>query len=164
MEPVIILDADRLRTYFEEIKSGFYQTPRETLISTIVIILLILVPVILFLIFQKRKRKTAVLETREKFEEEIKKKDIDEEERKILERMIVHAPQGLEPIGFEGWGEVQTPLSRVREAPPLEVGDPVICRHAKAGELAERFAEYLLVRGDRVAERVPTYRGLGWTF
>ena len=31
---------------------------------------------------------------------------------------------------------------------------------AKAGELAEHFAEYILVRGERVEARAPTYRGL----
>ena len=50
------------------------------------------------------------------------------------------------------------------EAPALEVGDPVICRHAKAGELAERFNRYLLFRGERVVDAVPTYRGLGQCF
>jgi D-serine deaminase-like pyridoxal phosphate-dependent protein len=36
----------------------------------------------------------------------------------------------------------------------------VFFRHAKAGELAEHFAEYMLVRGERVEARAPTYRGL----
>jgi D-serine deaminase-like pyridoxal phosphate-dependent protein len=40
------------------------------------------------------------------------------------------------------------------------LGDPVIFRPAKSGELAEHFEEYLLVRGDRIEARVPTYRGL----
>jgi D-serine deaminase-like pyridoxal phosphate-dependent protein len=37
-------------------------------------------------------------------------------------------------------------------------------RHAKAGELAEHFTEYLIVRGDKIAARAPTYRGLGKCF
>ena len=36
-----------------------------------------------------------------------------------------------------------------------------LVRHAKAGELMERFSEVLLVSGDRVVERAPTYRGAG---
>ncbi len=59
----------------------------------------------------------------------------------------------------EGAGEVQTPLRRRRDAPPLRVGDRVWFRHAKAGELMERFTEVHLVRGEKVVEVVPTYRG-----
>ena len=77
---------------------------------------------------------------------------------------IVHRPEGLEPLGMEGFGEVQTPFKLSKTAPELHIGDPVICRHAKAGELAERFNEYLFVRGDRVIAREPTYRGLGQAF
>jgi D-serine deaminase-like pyridoxal phosphate-dependent protein len=72
-------------------------------------------------------------------------------------------PDGIKLLGLEGAGEVQTPL----ELPPgtdLALGDPVFFRHAKAGELAEHFAEYILVRGDRVVGRAPTYRGLGKCF
>lgn len=72
-------------------------------------------------------------------------------------------PEGVALLGLEGAGEVQTPL----ELPPgldLALGDPVFFRHAKAGELAEHFAEYILVRGDRVVGRAPTYRGLGKCF
>lgn len=75
----------------------------------------------------------------------------------------VHLPAGLTPLSLEGFGEVQTPF-RVDGGAGPNLGDPVICRHAKAGELAERFSEYLLVRGGAVVERVPTYRGLGKTF
>ena len=37
-------------------------------------------------------------------------------------------------------------------------------RHAKAGELCERFARLHLVEGDRIVAEVPTYRGEGRTF
>jgi D-serine deaminase-like pyridoxal phosphate-dependent protein len=74
----------------------------------------------------------------------------------------VHLPTGLSPLDAEGFGEVQTPLRRdPRVAPSLAVGDPVICRHAKAGELFEHFNEALLVRGDAIVGRASTYRGLG---
>lgn len=72
-------------------------------------------------------------------------------------------PEGLRLVPAEATGEVQTPL-RVPAGVPLELGDPVLLRHAKAGELAERFHEYLLVRGGRIVERAPTYRGMGATF
>ncbi len=37
-------------------------------------------------------------------------------------------------------------------------------RHAKAGELCERFDTLHLIEGDRVTASVPTYRGEGQTF
>lgn len=65
----------------------------------------------------------------------------------------------------EGAGEVQTPLRRVGAAgAALAVGDRVWFRHAKAGELLERFDAVHLVRDDRVVEVVPTYRGEGRAF
>jgi D-serine deaminase-like pyridoxal phosphate-dependent protein len=76
---------------------------------------------------------------------------------------LPHRPEGLRYVSMEGAGEVQTPL-RAPAGTGLAVGDPVIFRHAKAGELAERFSEYLLLDGDSIAARVPTYRGRGWCF
>lgn len=76
---------------------------------------------------------------------------------------VPHDPPGLELVSAEGCGEVQTPL-KVPPGTSIALGQPVAFRHAKAGELAERFAEYLLVRGDRIVDRVPTYRGAGQTF
>ncbi|EFL22014.1 LOW QUALITY PROTEIN: conserved hypothetical protein, partial [Streptomyces himastatinicus ATCC 53653] len=46
----------------------------------------------------------------------------------------------------------------------LLIGDRVWFRHAKAGELCERFATLHLVEDDRVVDSVPTYRGEGRTF
>jgi D-serine deaminase-like pyridoxal phosphate-dependent protein len=37
-------------------------------------------------------------------------------------------------------------------------------RHAKAGELCERFNELHLIRGDEFVATVPTYRGEGACF
>ncbi len=34
----------------------------------------------------------------------------------------------------------------------------------KTGELAEHFNEYVLLRGDRIEARAPTYRGMGFSF
>lgn len=73
---------------------------------------------------------------------------------------VVHLPAGLEALAHEGFGEVQTPLRVPPGAPRLELGDPVLCRHAKAGEPLMRFGEVWLVRGEEVVERVPTYRAL----
>lgn len=72
-------------------------------------------------------------------------------------------PEGLRYDSREGPGEVQTPLLGPA-ADDLLLGDKVWFRHAKAGELSERFAELHLVEGDRVTATVPTYRGEGHTF
>ena len=37
-------------------------------------------------------------------------------------------------------------------------------RHAKAGELCERFNSLYLIAGEAIAEEVPTYRGQGRAF
>ena len=72
-------------------------------------------------------------------------------------------PAGLRLLGTEGAGEVQTPL-RGQPARSLALGDRVWFRHAKAGELCERFDTLHLIRGSEVVESVPTYRGEGKNF
>ncbi|WP_369369947.1 amino acid deaminase/aldolase [Promicromonospora sp. Populi] len=69
--------------------------------------------------------------------------------------------------GPEGTGEVQTPLRATRALSPdgaLHTGDRVWLRHAKAGEMMERFDQVHLVEGARIVETVPTYRGEGKNF
>ena len=78
-----------------------------------------------------------------------------------------YLPAGLKLIGTEGAGEVQTPV-RGAAAATLRVGDRVWLRHAKAGELAERFNDYHLIESASLdgapARPVPTYRGEGQCF
>ncbi|MEU0525517.1 amino acid deaminase/aldolase [Streptomyces niveus] len=74
-----------------------------------------------------------------------------------------YLPEGLRYDPQEGAGEVQTPLLG-SAADDLLIGDRVWFRHAKAGELCERFDELLLIEGDRVTATVPTYRGEGRTY
>ena len=69
-------------------------------------------------------------------------------------------PAGLAMLGSEGAGEVQTPL-RGTAAGRLRLGDRVWFRHAKAGELCERFNRLYLVSAGRIVDEVPTYRGEG---
>ncbi|MFE0460011.1 amino acid deaminase/aldolase [Kitasatospora sp. NPDC058965] len=76
---------------------------------------------------------------------------------------VPYLPAGLRYDPQEGAGEVQTPLLGAA-ADRLRIGDRVWFRHAKAGELCERFAELHLVSGDTVVATVPTYRGEGKTF
>jgi D-serine deaminase-like pyridoxal phosphate-dependent protein len=72
-------------------------------------------------------------------------------------------PAGLRLDKDEGAGEVQTPLLG-RAADGLRIGDRVWLRHAKAGELCERFGELHLIDGDMITATVPTYRGEGKAF
>jgi D-serine deaminase-like pyridoxal phosphate-dependent protein len=74
-----------------------------------------------------------------------------------------HLPRGLRLDPREGAGEVQTPLFGAPAA-SLEVGDRVWFRHAKAGELCERFNSLYLIEGERVVDEVPTYRDEGQCF
>ena len=67
-------------------------------------------------------------------------------------------PAGLRLDKDEGAGEVQTPLLGPA-ADALRIGDRVWLRHAKAGELCERFAQLHLIEGDVITATVPTYRG-----
>jgi D-serine deaminase-like pyridoxal phosphate-dependent protein len=72
-------------------------------------------------------------------------------------------PTGLRLDPEEGAGEVQTPLL----GPPasqLSIGDRVYLRHAKAGELCERFDALHLVEGGEIVDVAPTYRGEGKSF
>lgn len=72
-------------------------------------------------------------------------------------------PTGLRFMGREGAGEVQTP---VRGSIPI--GGRAWWRHAKAGELCERFDTLHVVdetaEGPAVVDRWPTYRGEGKCF
>lgn len=72
-------------------------------------------------------------------------------------------PAGLSLLGSEGAGEVQTPL-RGRAAASLRLGDRIWFRHAKAGELCERFDMLHLVEDGEVLATVPSYRGEGRNF
>jgi D-serine deaminase-like pyridoxal phosphate-dependent protein len=72
-------------------------------------------------------------------------------------------PEGLRLDPEEGAGEVQTPLLGAPAA-QLRIGDRVYMRHAKAGELCERFDSLHLVEGGEIVDVVPTYRGEGKAF
>ena len=75
---------------------------------------------------------------------------------------VLH-PKGLSLLRTEAAGEVQTPV-RGRATGHLAVGDVVWLRHAKSGEICERFDRIHLVRGAELIDTVPTYRGEGVTF
>jgi D-serine deaminase-like pyridoxal phosphate-dependent protein len=69
-----------------------------------------------------------------------------------------YLPRGLRLDPLEAAGEVQTPLLG-EPAARLRVGDRVYFRHAKAGELCERFNTLHVIEGGRIVDELPTYRG-----
>ena len=73
-------------------------------------------------------------------------------------------PKGLKYLSMEGAGEVQTPLVLPKNAPEMNLYDPVFFQHAKAGELCERFNTLYLVQNQKVIKSIPTYRGEGKAF
>jgi D-serine deaminase-like pyridoxal phosphate-dependent protein len=72
-------------------------------------------------------------------------------------------PEGLHLDRHEGAGEVQTPLLG-QAALKLRIGHRVYMRHAKAGELCERFDRLYLVEGNAIVAEAATYRGEGLTY
>lgn len=78
-----------------------------------------------------------------------------------LKEPVILFPEGAKLTDQEGVGEVQTP---VLYSAKLEMGDPVILRHSKAGELCEHFNEVLLIQNGKVVGEAKTNRGLGYAF
>jgi D-serine deaminase-like pyridoxal phosphate-dependent protein len=76
---------------------------------------------------------------------------------------LPYLPEGLKLLPLEGAGEVQTPLA-LPEGTDLPIGAPVFFRHAKAGELAERFERFLIMTDGRIVGAAKTYRGEGQCF
>lgn len=72
----------------------------------------------------------------------------------------VFSPSELKFDKNEMFGEVQTPLHKTSDV-SLELGDPVFLRHAKAGELMERFEDIIIVKDNQIEQRWKTYRGDG---
>ncbi len=74
-----------------------------------------------------------------------------------------YLPTGLRYVPDEGAGEVQTPLHD--PSGTLRIGDPVFFRHAKAGELCERFTRLLVIKDGKLQPTsINTYRGDGQCF
>lgn len=73
----------------------------------------------------------------------------------------VFLPKGAQLTDLEGAGEVMTPVLYNGE---LQIGDPIFFRHAKAGEICERFGEIHLISKGEIVGKCPTYRGEGGCF
>ncbi len=65
-------------------------------------------------------------------------------------------------LSLEGAGEVQSPIKVKHKN--INVGDTLYFRHAKAGELCERFQKLHAIRGDKYLGSYNTYRGDGQCF
>ena len=71
-------------------------------------------------------------------------------------------PPGGKLLPFEGAGEVQTPVYYEKET--LQIGDVIIFRAAKAGEICERFNQITCLSNQKVMDQFLTYRGEGKCF
>ena len=74
-----------------------------------------------------------------------------------------YLPTGARLFALEGAGEVQTPVT-YEGVHRLDLGDPIFMRHAKAGEICERFTHLILLKKGTIVDVVPTYRGAGQCF
>jgi D-serine deaminase-like pyridoxal phosphate-dependent protein len=72
-------------------------------------------------------------------------------------------PVGLSLDPLEGAGEAQTPLVGAA-ADGMSIGGRVYMRHAKAGELCERFNTLQVIDNHALAGEMATYRGEGQAF
>lgn len=81
----------------------------------------------------------------------------------VLKQPVPYLPENIQPVGTEGFGEVQTPV-RYTGPEQLQVSDPLFFRHSKAGELMEHFETVYLIRDGKITDEVKTYRGLNWCF
>ena len=72
-------------------------------------------------------------------------------------------PKGFSLIQNEGCGEVQTPIT-YNGKEKLSIGDTILFRHAKAGELCERFNTLHIVSDGKIVETTTTFRGEGKCF
>lgn len=75
---------------------------------------------------------------------------------------VFYEPTFFSYLSLEGAGEVQTPVKVTRKT--VNIGDTLYFRHAKAGELCERFQELHGIRGDKYVGAYTTYRGDGQCF
>ncbi len=74
-----------------------------------------------------------------------------------------YLPAGCQLDKNEQCGEVQTPIYYTGKE-KLQLGDPILMRHAKAGELCERFERLYLIENGRITDSAKTYRGEGQCF
>ncbi|QKE72564.1 amino acid deaminase/aldolase [Arthrobacter citreus] len=69
-----------------------------------------------------------------------------------------YSPTHCTLLPLEGAGEVQTPVYYSGHE-DLKIGDAILFRPSKAGEIAERFSELYVVSKNKIIDRFTTYRG-----
>ncbi|MCS6895791.1 MAG: alanine racemase [Bacteroidia bacterium] len=69
-------------------------------------------------------------------------------------------PPSAQFLPHEGAGEIQTPVHIPDPPPFLRIGAPLYFRHAKAGELTQRFPQLHIIRGEKLVEQASTYASL----
>lgn len=74
-----------------------------------------------------------------------------------------YLPMEIHLYKNEGVGEVQTPF-KYKGDEKLKLGEPIFFRHAKAGELCERFNELIVLSNGEIVNHFRTYRGEGKSF
>ncbi|KEK23797.1 amino acid deaminase/aldolase [Bacillus gaemokensis] len=75
----------------------------------------------------------------------------------------VWKPSGAKLLSLEGAGEVQTPVY-YEGSEHITIGDVMLFRHSKAGELCERFSTLHRIVDGKVVGEYATYRGDGQCF
>ncbi|MED1088749.1 amino acid deaminase/aldolase [Bacillus paramycoides] len=70
----------------------------------------------------------------------------------------VWKPDGAKLLALEGAGEVQTPVYYNGDE-QLYIGDTIVLRHSKAGELCERFPVLYRIKQGEIVGEYSTYRG-----
>ncbi|EJS64715.1 amino acid aldolase [Bacillus cereus] len=75
----------------------------------------------------------------------------------------VWRPSGAKLLALEGAGEVQTPV-HYKGKERVDIGDSILFRHSKAGELCERFSVLYRVKQGEIVGEYSTYRGDGQCF
>lgn len=81
----------------------------------------------------------------------------------IDKQPVLYEKGKFEYFSLEGAGEVQTPLKVITKE-TLKLGDTLYFRHAKAGELCERFTKLEAIRNGQHINSFKTYRGDGQCF
>ena len=81
----------------------------------------------------------------------------------IDKQPVPYEAQHFDFFPLEGAGEVQTPL-KIKDHQNIKIGDTIYFRHAKAGELCERFTQLEAVRSGQHVNCFNTYRGEGKCF
>ncbi|MEJ2663212.1 MAG: PilZ domain-containing protein [Spirochaetia bacterium] len=92
MFQIIILDADKLREFYENVQSGFRKSPLEYILFTILIGLL-LFAVLFFILSQIRAGRRVRKRTRERFRAILHKRGITPAQEKLIQRLTRYFPR-----------------------------------------------------------------------